>query len=166
MRWTDETRCGPRDQQIDCGRIELSDRVAACGAFDGDQLLARGSGLVPAPPADPTRARGIVTANHGSVLVVEHPEGTTNVHFNAGTKCVTRDGEIACDSIEVGSRVLAAGEDLGDHNLAAKRVVVGRARPDGVDSGFDRPRPRPSASADGAPSFRPRRLAPPLVAPE
>jgi hypothetical protein len=100
------------------------------------------------------------------VLVVENPEGTTNVHFNAETKCVTRDGAIACDSIEVGSRVLAAGEDLGDHNLAAKRIVVGRARLDGVDSGFDRPRLRPSASADDAPNFRPRRLGPPLVAPE
>ena len=166
VQWTDETRCGTREQQIDCERIGLSDRVAALGAFEGDQLLARAIVVLPDHTADLTRVRGIVTANNGSVLVVEDAEGTTNVHFNADTKCVTRDGEIACDSIEVGSRVLAAGEDLGDHNLVAKRIVVGRARPDGVDAGFDRPRPRPSPSADGAPNFRPRRLGPPQPAPE
>ncbi len=166
VQWTDETRCGTREQQIECERIGLSDRVAALGALEGDQLLARAIVLLPDHTTDLTRVRGIVTANHGSVLVVENPEGTTNVHFDADTKCLTRAGEIACDSIAVGSHVLVAGEDLGDHNLAAKRIVVGRARSDGVDSGFDRPRPRPSASADGAPNFPPRRLGPPLVAPE
>ena len=166
VQWTDATRCGPREQQIECERIGLFDRVAAFGAFDGDQLLARAIVVLTDHTADLTRVRGIVTANQGSVLVVENPEGTTNVHFDAETKCVTRDGEIACDSIEVGSHVLAAGEDLGDHNLAATRIVGGRARPDGVDAGFDRPRPRPSPSADSAPNFRPRRLGPPLVAPQ
>ena len=166
VQWTDETRCGTREQQIDCERIGLSDRVAAFGAFDGDQLLARAIVLLPGHPADLTRVRGIVTSNDGGVLVVENPERTVNVHYDAETKCLTRDGAIACDSIEAGSRVLAAGEELGEHNLAAKRIVVGRGRPDGVDSGFDRPRPRPSASADSAPHFRVRRLGPPLVAPE
>ena len=137
VEWTDETTCRTRENRIDCDRLEPGNRIVAAGRLDGSTLQARVIGVhVPAEQPELARVRGVVTANHGQVLAVDTRDGTANVHFDAETVCQTRDARIDCSSIEEGSRVLAVGEELGDHNLQAKRIFVGTpsdVRPDGRD---------------------------------
>jgi RNase P/RNase MRP subunit p29 len=136
--WSDETACRTRKNRIDCERLEPGNRILAVGRMDGSTMQARAIGLhVPAERPELARVRGEVTANHGQVMAVETRDGTVNVHFNADTVCQTRAGQIDCSSVEVGSHILAVGEELGGQNLQAKRVFVGPptdVRPDGRDA--------------------------------
>ncbi len=135
VTWSEETVCRTREERFDCERLERGNQIVVTGRLDGGTLQARAIGLrVPADRPELARVRGVVTANHGQVMAVETRDGSSNVHFDAETVCQTRDGRIDCSSIEEGSRVLAVGEELGGHNLQAKRIfVAGPAdvRPDG-----------------------------------
>jgi RNase P/RNase MRP subunit p29 len=136
--WSDETACRTRENRIECERLEPGNRILAAGRMDGSTLQARAIGLhVPADRPELARIRGEVTANHGQVMAVETRDGSVNVHFDAETVCQTRIARIDCSSIGEGSRVLAVGEELGGHNLQAKRIFVGPptdVRPDGRDA--------------------------------
>lgn len=130
VHWDESTRCQTREGAIRCESIEPGDRIAAAGRREGDQLFARSIAQLPGDAMQIARVRGVVTASHGQVLAVETADGATvNVHWDADTTCANRDGEIACDSTEAGSRILAAGTELGGNNLDAKRIMVGSAAP-------------------------------------
>jgi len=127
VEWSDETTCRTREGQFDCDRLEPRNRILAVGRMSEGTMQARAIGLhVPDERPDLVRVRGEVTANHGQVMAVETRDGRVNVHFDADTVCQTRDGRIECSAVEVGSRVLAVGKDLGGHNMQAKRIFVGQ----------------------------------------
>jgi hypothetical protein len=124
--WGDDTTCRTREAvAFDCDRIEVSDRIAAAGELEGREMKARLIVLLPERAAtDITRVRGVVDAAQGRVIVVETRDGVVNVHWDAETVCSNGDARITCDSIEEGLPILAAGEELGGHNLDAKSIVV------------------------------------------
>ena len=125
--WSDDTTCRTRESVVfDCDRIELPDRIVAAGQLDGGSLKARMIvKLADFVRPEITRVHGIVSSAQGRVIMIETRDGgTVNVHWDAETVCSNGDGEIACDTIHADMGLLAAGEDLGDHNLAAKRIVV------------------------------------------
>lgn len=120
--WGEDTRCRNREGRIDCERIVPRMRIVAAGELDGETLRAKRIGVAVA--RDLVRVRGTVEANHGSVVAVDTAGGIVNVHWDDETVCQTRSGQIDCASIDAGNRVIAAGTELGDHNLQAKRIFV------------------------------------------
>jgi len=127
VEWSDDTTCRTRDGQFDCERLEAGNRILAAGRMNDGTMQARAIGLhVADERPELVRVRGEVTANHGQVIAVETRDGAVNVHFDADTVCQTRDGRIECSAVEIGSRVLAVGKDLGGHNMQARRIFVGQ----------------------------------------
>lgn len=163
--WGDDTTCRTREAvAFECDRIEVSDRIVAAGQLEGDSLKAR---LIVRLPdqvrPEITRVAGVVTSAQGHVIVIETRDGgTVNVHWDAETVCSNGDHEIACDTIEAGLHLGAAGVELGGHNLDARRIGVRvpsvrpvDARPHDARPGDQRPTDvRPAAARlAGVPSL-------------
>ena len=131
VHWTADTDCALEGSPVDCDAIEPGHGLVAAGAFAGDsnQFHAK---IIRARTADrPSleRIAGEVVHDGDGELGVRTRDGEIVVLYGDGTTCRDREGEIRCEAIEVGDRIVAAGE-LEGSTLSARLIVL---LPDDVD---------------------------------